>query len=335
MSEVAKGDKTSKQKSIPHQDITYEMIGAAMRVHNRLGPGHKEAVYQRDLTAEMRASGLKVREEYPFAIYREDGTFLGYLYVDHIVEDLVIAEVKALSHLVTKEEIAQVITYLAATAFPVGLLFNFGRRKLDFHRILRPTRLEGWENRLIRYLWQPDDPVAAAKAFAVRGIEPGQIIVPSSDIIYPSRPPSTRIPPAPTVEPTSVKSAHPLSVNLLGQRQSADSPSVNLLGQRQSVDSPSADSDSAILDELFTVIQDRKVNMPAGSYTVRLFEKGPAEIAKKVGEEVIEVIVASAQSDREQLVYESADLIYHLLVLLAEHDISVEELYEELIKRRK
>ncbi len=57
----------SKQKPIPHQDITHRIIGAAMRVHNRLGPGHKEAVYQRDMTAEMRAVGLTVREEYPFA----------------------------------------------------------------------------------------------------------------------------------------------------------------------------------------------------------------------------------------------------------------------------
>ena len=75
--------------------------------------------------------------------------------------------------------------------------------------------------------------------------------------------------------------------------------------------------------------------MPANSYTAHLFEKGATEIAKKVGEEAIEVIVASAENDRGQLIYESADLIYHLLVLLAQHDIGVEELYQELAKRRK
>lgn len=97
----------------------------------------------------------------------------------------------------------------------------------------------------------------------------------------------------------------------------------------------SADHPSAILDELFAVIQDRKANMPANSYTAHLFEKGATEIAKKVGEEAIEVIVASAEEDRGQLVYEAADLIYHLLVLLAQHDITLEELYAELAQRRK
>lgn len=106
--------------------------------------------------------------------------------------------------------------------------------------------------------------------------------------------------------------------------------SVNPFGRRQAVDRP-----AAILDELFTVIQDRKLNMPANSYTARLFEKGAAEIAKKVGEEAIEVVVASAQDDRDQLIYESADLIYHLLVLLAQHDIDIEALYVELERRRK
>ncbi len=107
--------------------------------------------------------------------------------------------------------------------------------------------------------------------------------------------------------------------------------SANPLRQRQSADSPQ----SAILDELFAVIQERKANMPTNSYTAHLFERGSTEIAKKVGEEAIEVIVASAENDRGQLIYESADLIYHLLVLLAQHAIGVEELYQELAKRRK
>lgn len=92
---------------------------------------------------------------------------------------------------------------------------------------------------------------------------------------------------------------------------------------------------STILDQLFAVIQDRKANLPADSYTTHLFKTGPGEIAKKVGEETIEIIVASAEGDRDQIVYESADLIYHLLVLLVEHGIGIEEVYKELTKRRK
>ncbi|MFQ5342490.1 MAG: phosphoribosyl-ATP diphosphatase [Anaerolineae bacterium] len=308
----------SKQKPIPHQDITYRIIGAAMQVHNRIGPGHKEKVYQRDLTAEMRDGGLKVEEEYPFALIREDGKLLGYLILDHLVEDVIIVEDKALSHLLTKEEVAQVITYLAATTLPVGLLLNFGRKSLERKRILPPAKLAGWEKRIIRYLWRPDDPEAAAKHFARRGIEPKEIIVPSSS-----------------------QSIRAESVNPLRRSQSADHPSVNPLRRSQSADHPSANplrrnqSVDHILDELFAVIQDRKATMPANSYTAQLFDKGPTEIAKKVGEEAIEVIVASAEQDRAQLVYESADLIYHLLVLLAQHDIAVEELYQELAKRRR
>lgn len=317
------------RKPIPHQDITYRIIGAGMRVHNRLGPGHKESVYQRDLTAEIRSDGLTVREEYPLAIYREDGTFLGYLYIDHIVEDLVIVEAKALAHLLTQEEIAQVITYLAATGFEVGLLLNFGRRKLEFRRILPPTRLEGWENRLIRYLWQPVDPVAAANAFTARGIEPGQIIMPASDIIYPTQRPSVHIPLDPAIGPLCSKSDDPVSGDPVSDDPvSGDPLSVNQFGQRQSVDS--------ILDELFAVIRDRKGNPPPeGSYTAQLFAAGTMEIARKVGEEAIEVIVASAEGDRDQVVYEAADLVYHLLVLLAQHDIDIEAMYSELKRRRK
>jgi phosphoribosyl-ATP pyrophosphohydrolase len=91
----------------------------------------------------------------------------------------------------------------------------------------------------------------------------------------------------------------------------------------------------SILAELFSVIQSRKSNPPAGSYTARLFEKGPVEIAKKVGEETVEVIVASAHADRGRLIYESADLIYHLLVLLAAHDVELDEVLAELERRRK
>ncbi len=310
-----------KQKTIPHQDLTYRINGAAMRVHNRLGPGHKEGVYQHDLTTELRSDGLKVREEYPLGVFREEGTFLGYLYVDHIVEDCVVVEAKALSHLLTGEETAQVVTYLAATALPVGLLLNFGRRKLEFHRILPPKKLEGWENRLIRYLWQPDNPSAAAEAFAKRGIEPGRIIVPSSDIVYPAQPPTAPIRHSDTTKPAPDQSDHPLP-------ESVNRPSVNPIGRRQSVD-------SAILNQLFALIQDRKTNRPANSYTTHLFEAGPAEIAKKLGEETIEIIVAAAEQDRDQIIYESADLIYHLLVLLAEHDVDIAEVYAELEKRRK
>ena len=90
-----------------------------------------------------------------------NGVSVGLLYVDHLVEDAVVVEEKALSHLLTNEEVAQVITYLAALDKPVGLLLNFGRRRLEYRRIFRPKKLEEWQDRICRYLWSPPDAPAS------------------------------------------------------------------------------------------------------------------------------------------------------------------------------
>ena len=90
-----------------------------------------------------------------------------------------------------------------------------------------------------------------------------------------------------------------------------------------------------VVHELAHVILSRKTHAPAGSYTASLFAKGEDEIVKKVGEEAIEVIVAAKGQGHERLVSESADLIYHLLVLLAEKEVKWEEVEMELRKRVK
>ncbi len=90
---------------------------------------------------------------------------------------------------------------------------------------------------------------------------------------------------------------------------------------------------SSLLAELYNVISERKLTRPEGSYTTYLFEKGQNKILKKVGEEAAEVIIASKSEDNAEVVYEVGDLIYHLLVLLSYHDISLEQVYEELNKR--
>ena len=139
---------------VPYTDVTRAIIGAAMRVHNRLGPGLKEEPYQRALTAEMLAAGLAVSAEHMLEIYDGD-VWLGRLYLDHWVNEQVIVECKSFAHLVTNEELAQVIAYLAATGAKVALLINFGRRRLDYHRILPPRKLDGWQTQIGRFLWTP------------------------------------------------------------------------------------------------------------------------------------------------------------------------------------
>ncbi len=140
--------------SISHQDLTYRIIGCAMKVHNKLGPGLKEITYHKAMSVHMAEDGLSFEEERPVEIDL-DGTAVGLLYLDHLVEGSVVVEEKALSHLLTSEEIAQVITYLAATGLPVGLLLNFGRRTLQYKRILPPTKLDAWRQRIARYVWTP------------------------------------------------------------------------------------------------------------------------------------------------------------------------------------
>ncbi len=143
-------------KTIPFQEITYRIIGAAMRVHSRLGPGLKEVHYQRALAIELRNANLTTVEDYCIEIHDND-EWIGRLYIDLLVEENIIVEIKAFSHLLTNEEIAQVICYLAATSHKIGLLFNFGRKRLQYKRILPPRILDGWQLRIQRFLWRPEN----------------------------------------------------------------------------------------------------------------------------------------------------------------------------------
>jgi phosphoribosyl-ATP pyrophosphohydrolase len=87
--------------------------------------------------------------------------------------------------------------------------------------------------------------------------------------------------------------------------------------------------------QLFALIESRRTDAPPGSYTASLFASGEDEIAKKVGEEAIEVIVAAKGQGRERLISEAADLVYHLLVLLAQEDVSWAEVEAELERRHQ
>ena len=87
------------------------------------------------------------------------------------------------------------------------------------------------------------------------------------------------------------------------------------------------------LDGLYALLEGRKRDMPEGSYTSYLFEKGLDKILKKVGEECTEVIIAGKAQDRRETVYEIADLAYHTMVLMVEAGISVDDIRKELASR--
>ncbi|MFO7153520.1 MAG: bifunctional phosphoribosyl-AMP cyclohydrolase/phosphoribosyl-ATP diphosphatase HisIE [Caldicoprobacter oshimai] len=95
-----------------------------------------------------------------------------------------------------------------------------------------------------------------------------------------------------------------------------------------------ANGKTSVLQELYDVIVDRKLHPREGSYTCYLFEKGIDKILKKVGEESAEVIIAAKNRVKSEVIYEVSDLLYHLLVVLVEQGISIEEVYDELKRRR-
>ncbi|WP_135533811.1 MULTISPECIES: phosphoribosyl-ATP diphosphatase [Halostella] len=96
------------------------------------------------------------------------------------------------------------------------------------------------------------------------------------------------------------------------------------------------ESTAEILDDLFAVIEDRKETLPEDSYTASLFtsEKGENEVLEKLGEESTELVLAAKDDDYDEIAHESADIVYHLLVLLSMKGMDIEDLRAELAERR-
>lgn len=99
---------------------------------------------------------------------------------------------------------------------------------------------------------------------------------------------------------------------------------------RQAAPAPAGD----ILDALSAVIRERRITLPENSYTTKLFQKGIDRIVQKVGEEAVEVVIAGKNRSRDDIINESADLVYHLLVLLIECDVSLDDVRTKLAERR-
>ncbi len=116
-------------------DLTYKIIGCAMNVHNELGNGFQEVIYQRCLAIELEAAGLSSEREKDQVLYYK-GNMVGTRRADFIVESKVLVEIKALIQL-EDVHLAQVKNYLIAYDFEIGLLINFGAPSLEYKRIFR------------------------------------------------------------------------------------------------------------------------------------------------------------------------------------------------------
>jgi phosphoribosyl-ATP pyrophosphohydrolase len=112
-------------------------------------------------------------------------------------------------------------------------------------------------------------------------------------------------------------------------------PTADVAPESEGTDGNRTTGADDVLDSLFATIEARKRDLPEGSYTASLFthEKGENAVLEKLGEETTEVILAAKDDDEDELLHESADFVYHLLVLLAMKDLSVEDLRNELEAR--
>lgn len=125
---------------IPHEKLTYQIIGAAMRVYNKLGSGFNEELYDRAMRVALEMRGLGFESQKVVEIFFE-GAAVGLYYLDFLVEGKVVVELKALPEL-NSSHLAQTITYLTGTGCRIGLLINFGTSELKWRRVFPPNHIQ-------------------------------------------------------------------------------------------------------------------------------------------------------------------------------------------------
>ncbi len=127
-------DGGNRAEECPHREVTERVLAGAFQVSNALGCGFLEKVYENAMVVELRKANLSCAQQVPLRVLYDDVT-VGEYVADLIVEGAVLVEVKA-----TEEDhpvfTAQILNYLRATRLPVGLLLNFGRPRLSYHRYM-------------------------------------------------------------------------------------------------------------------------------------------------------------------------------------------------------
>lgn len=119
-----------------YNELTYKVIGCAMKVHNILGNGFQEVIYQRCLAIELEKANVQFMREVEQTIYY-DGISVGTRRADFVVEEKIMVELKALINL-EDVHLAQAKNYVVAYDFPVGLLINFGATSLQYKKVFNP-----------------------------------------------------------------------------------------------------------------------------------------------------------------------------------------------------
>ncbi|HOP47862.1 MAG TPA: GxxExxY protein [Desulfobacteraceae bacterium] len=115
-----------------YKELTETIIGCAYRVYNKMGFGFLESVYEKCLLIELRKSGLEAESQKSVKVYYED-EIVGEFVADIIINDNIIVELKSVRRIIKAHEV-QLVNYLVATGKPVGLILNFGERKVEIKR---------------------------------------------------------------------------------------------------------------------------------------------------------------------------------------------------------
>ena len=129
-----------EKNSLVASGLTGEIIGAAMEVHSQLGPGFLESVYEEAFAVELELKGINFQRQQELPVFYK-GRNIKQFVCDFIVENQVIVELKAIKQIGEIEKL-QVINYLKASGYEIGLLFNFGEKSLEWKRLINTKAIQ-------------------------------------------------------------------------------------------------------------------------------------------------------------------------------------------------
>lgn len=127
-------DKTQIRKEVLYADLSYKVMQAVFEVHNRLGPGFTEDIYESALAIELESQGIPFERQKQIQIYYKDH-FVGTYRLDMVIDQKIILELKAVS-VINEVYKAQLRSYLCATGLKLGILINFGTERVEPKRIV-------------------------------------------------------------------------------------------------------------------------------------------------------------------------------------------------------
>ena len=125
----------TNENTVLYKNLSYDIVGIAMRVHSKLGYGFLEKVYENALMVLFRREGIEAKQQVPITVYFEEEV-VGTYYADILVEDKVILEIKSVEHIIDAH-IAQSLNYLKATGLRLAIILNFSKEKLEYKRIVK------------------------------------------------------------------------------------------------------------------------------------------------------------------------------------------------------